>query len=88
MLHSLKQRRQYEYNIYPPPAEKRLQILRDYGEKGDRLVREKERQYITSISRSTARKLERSGKFPQRKSIGLKSCGWLLSDLLCWINER
>ncbi|MBJ8709296.1 AlpA family phage regulatory protein [Citrobacter freundii] len=72
----------------PPPAEKRLQILRDYGEKGDRLVREKERQYITSISRSTALKLERSGKFPQRKSIGLKSCGWLLSDLLCWINER
>jgi len=72
----------------PPPAEKRLQILRDYGEKGDRLVREKERQYITSISRSTAWKLEKSGKFPQRKSIGLKSCGWLLSDLLCWINER
>ncbi|MDR9948489.1 AlpA family phage regulatory protein [Enterobacter sichuanensis] len=72
----------------PPPAEKRLQILRDYGEKGDRLVREKERQYITSISRSTAWKLERSGQFPQRKSIGLKSCGWLLSDLLCWINER
>lgn len=72
----------------PPLAEKRLQILRDYGEKGDRLVREKERQYITSISRSTAWRLERSGKFPQRKSIGLKSCGWLLSDLLCWINER
>lgn len=72
----------------PPSAEKRLQILRDYGEKGDRLVREKERQYITSISRSTAWKLERSGKFPLRKSIGLKSCGWLLSDLLCWINER
>ncbi|HFD8276796.1 TPA: helix-turn-helix transcriptional regulator [Raoultella ornithinolytica] len=72
----------------PPPAEKRLQVLRDYGEKGDRLVREKERQYITSISRSTAWKLERSGQFPQRKSIGLKSCGWLLSDLLCWINER
>ncbi len=71
----------------PPPAEKRLQILRDYGEKGDRLVREKERQYITSISRSTAWKLERLGQFPQRKSIGLKSCGWLLSDLLCWINQ-
>ncbi|EKN5028742.1 AlpA family phage regulatory protein [Yersinia enterocolitica] len=72
----------------PPPADKRLQILRDYGEKGDRLVREKERLYITSISRSTAWKLERSGMFPLRKSIGLKSCGWLLSDLLCWINER
>ncbi|WP_250146118.1 helix-turn-helix transcriptional regulator [Escherichia coli] len=54
----------------------------------DRLVREKERQYITSVSRSTAWKLEQVGQFPLRKSIGLKSCGWLLSDLLCWINER
>ncbi|MEG6185613.1 AlpA family phage regulatory protein, partial [Enterobacter roggenkampii] len=47
-----------------------------------------ERQYITSVSRSTAWKLEQVGQFPLRKSIGLKSCGWLLSDLLCWINER
>ncbi|MGS3092713.1 transcriptional regulator, partial [Escherichia coli] len=28
------------------------------------------------------------GKFPPRKSIGKKSCGWLLSDLLCWIQTR
>ena len=66
-----------------PTPEERLKILRDYGEHGDR-----ERQRITSISRSTAWKLEQVGKFPQRKSIGLKSCGWLLSDLLCWINYR
>ncbi|MCA7215862.1 transcriptional regulator, partial [Escherichia coli] len=25
---------------------------------------------------------------PPRKSIGKKSCGWLLSDLLCWIQTR
>lgn len=68
--------------------EERLKILRDYGEQGDRLMRERERQRITSISRSTAWQLEQVGKFPQRKSIGLKSCGWLLSDLLCWINDR
>ena len=37
---------------YPTP-EQRLQVLRNYGEPHDRLVREKERQYITSISRST-----------------------------------
>ncbi|WP_033575778.1 helix-turn-helix transcriptional regulator [Dickeya chrysanthemi] len=71
-----------------PTPEQRLQVLRNYGEQGDRLVRERERQRITSISRSTAWKLEQVGKFPLRKSIGLKSCGWLLSDLLCWINER
>ncbi|EKN3345972.1 AlpA family transcriptional regulator [Yersinia ruckeri] len=74
--------------IIPPTPEQRLQILRDYGEKSDRLVREQERQRITSIARSTAWKLERAGKFPLRKVIGLKSCGWLLSDLLCWISAR
>lgn len=71
-----------------PTPEERLKILRSYGEQGERLVRERERQIITSISRSTAWKLEKAGKFPQRKSFGAKSCGWLLSDLLYWINER
>lgn len=33
--------------------EQRIKVLRDYGETCDRLVREKERQYITSISRLT-----------------------------------
>ncbi|EFC6021205.1 AlpA family phage regulatory protein, partial [Escherichia coli] len=54
----------------------------------DRLVREKERKEITSISRSQAWKLEREGNYPPRKTIGKKSCGWLLSDLLWWIQTR
>jgi predicted DNA-binding transcriptional regulator AlpA len=82
-----KTRRQYENNIQLSNINNACSI-KNYGEPHDRLVREKERQYITSISRSTAWKLEQVGKFPLRKSIGLKSCGWLLSDLLCWINER
>lgn len=44
-----------------PTADQRLQALQNYGEPSDRLVREKERQYITSISRSTAWKLEQIG---------------------------
>lgn len=71
-----------------PTPEQRLQALQSYGEPSDRLVRERERQYITSVSRSTAWKLERVGQFPLRKSIGPKSCAWLLSDLLCWISAR
>ena len=74
-------------SIIPTP-EQRLKILHVYGEKGDRLVREKERKYITTMSRSTAWKLEKAGKFPRRKSLGAKSCGWLLSDLLYWINKK
>ncbi|EAA2596418.1 AlpA family phage regulatory protein [Salmonella enterica] len=71
-----------------PTPEQRLQALQNYGETSDRLVRERERQRITSVSRSTAWKLERAGQFPLRKSIGPKSCAWLLSDLLCWISIR
>lgn len=41
-----------------PTPEERLKVLRNYGEQSERLVRERERQIITSISRSTAWKLE------------------------------
>ncbi|ELR2199713.1 AlpA family phage regulatory protein [Salmonella enterica] len=71
-----------------PTAQQRLQALQNYGEPSDRLVREQERKRITSIARSTAWKLEQAGKFPLRKAIGAKSCGWLLSDLLFWISVR
>lgn len=75
-------------NTHDPNFEIRLKLLKLYGEKHDRLVREPERKKITSISRTTAWKLEREGKFPKRKQLGPKSCAWLLSDLLIWINER
>ncbi|MCZ5540159.1 AlpA family phage regulatory protein, partial [Escherichia coli] len=52
-----------------------------------RLVREKERKKIKSISRSQDCKLESEGKLQTRKTIGKKSCGWLLSDLLWWISQ-
>jgi hypothetical protein len=35
-----------------PTPEQRLQALQNYGERSDRLVRERERQRITSVSRS------------------------------------
>ncbi|MCV5900350.1 AlpA family transcriptional regulator [Escherichia coli] len=72
----------------PLTDEQRLVILKAYGIEYDRLVREKERYEITSVSRTQAWKLEREGKFPPRKSIGKKSCGWLFSDLLWWIQTR
>ncbi|CZU56923.1 MULTISPECIES: helix-turn-helix transcriptional regulator [Enterobacteriaceae] len=64
------------------------EILALYGIQTDRLVREKERQQITSISRSQAWKLERAGLFPKRKQLGNSSCAWLLSDLLVWCYQN
>ena len=65
----------------------RKMILDMYGYDKDRLIREKERKEITSISRSQAWKLEQENRFPKRKSLGSSSCAWLLSDLLLWCHS-
>ncbi|PAV08863.1 transcriptional regulator [Arsenophonus sp. ENCA] len=70
-----------------PTPEERRSILAEYGEAYDRLIREKERQRITSISRTTAWILEKEGRFPARKALGSNSCAWLLSDLLLWVRN-
>ncbi|MGS0692306.1 AlpA family phage regulatory protein [Shewanella sp. 30m-9] len=54
----------------------------------DRMVKEKERKLITSVSRSEAFQLERKGLFPSRRKISNRSVGWLLSELLEWVKSR
>ena len=73
--------------IQVPTPEARRAILAEYGEQYDRLVREKDRKRITSISRTTAYNLEKVGRFPARKPLGRNSCAWLLSDLLLWVRN-
>ncbi|EEM1821193.1 AlpA family phage regulatory protein [Salmonella enterica subsp. enterica] len=65
----------------------RSDILKMYGET-ERLVREVERRRITGLSRSTVWRLEREGRFPQRKQTGKNSCAWRMSDLLLWMHEK
>lgn len=76
-----------QHQISTPTPESRRSILTEYGEQYDRLIREKERQRITSISRTTAYTLEKEGRFPARKALGRNSCAWLLSDLLLWVRN-
>lgn len=54
----------------------------------DRIVKEKERRLITSISRAEAFQLERKGMYPRRRRISNRSVGWLLSELLHWVKSR
>lgn len=51
-------------------------------------MREDERKFITSISRSQAWKLEQRGLFPKRVQLGTRSVAWRLSELLEWIDTR
>lgn len=58
----------------------------------DRLVREKERQLITQLSRTSAWNLERQGLFPRRRKLnpaaGGSSVCWLYSELMEFVNSR
>lgn len=54
----------------------------------DRIIREKERELMTSVSRSEAFQLERQGLFPLRRKLAGRSVGWLQSELLEWIKTR
>lgn len=54
----------------------------------DRIIREKERLRITSISRSQAYQLEKQGRFPKRITLGSRSVGWRLSEIIAWVDQR
>ena len=69
-----------------PTTEQRAEMLRIAGEH-ERLVRDGERQKITTISRSRTWELEREGRHPKRRKLGANSVAWLLSDLLWFIYQ-
>jgi len=54
----------------------------------DRIVKERERKQITSISASSAWRGEKTGTFPKRVRTGERSVGWKLSELLAWVESR
>jgi len=54
----------------------------------DRIVCEPERRSITGISATTAWRLEREGKFPRRVKRTEHRIGWMLSELMAWVESR
>jgi len=54
----------------------------------DRIIRVKETQSMTGLSRSTIYRYEKKGKFPKRISLGTNMTGWKLSEIQNWIAER
>lgn len=54
----------------------------------DRFIREPECHRISGLSRVTRWRLERSGKFPERRQISDNAVAWLLSEVLAWRDAR
>jgi predicted DNA-binding transcriptional regulator AlpA len=54
----------------------------------DRIIRAKEVQELTGLSRTTLWRFENKGEFPRRVSLGANTVGWKLSEVQNWIQER
>lgn len=54
----------------------------------ERIIRSKEVQEITGLSRTTIWRLERAGKFPARVALSSSIVGWRSSDIIQWIATR
>ncbi len=54
----------------------------------DRIIRSKEVQNKTGLSRTTIWRLERKGEFPARIPLSAGSVGWRLGEVEEWIKSR
>ena len=52
------------------------------------ILREPQVSVLTGLSRSTRWRLEREGKFPQKRQLSAKSVGWLASEVEEWVRTR
>ena len=52
----------------------------------DRIIRDKECEETTGLSRTTRWRQEREGKFPKRLQIGKQAIGWRESEIQEWID--
>jgi len=54
----------------------------------DRMLRSKEVEKMTGLSRSTLRRYEKKKQFPSRVFLGKSTVGWKLSEIQQWIESR
>ena len=54
----------------------------------DRILRANEVVCLTGLSRTTLWRLERSGDFPTRRRLSSFAVGWVLSEVLEWLESR
>ena len=54
----------------------------------DRLLRRRQVEEITSISRSSIYRLMQEGEFPRPVKIGPAAVRWRASDLTAWLESR
>lgn len=54
----------------------------------DQIIDRRKLHELVPYSDAHLLRLEKSGCFPRRVKLGANRVGWLLSEILSWINER
>lgn len=57
-------------------------------ENWDRILGWKEVRQLTGISRTQAWRLGRTGEFPRPRQLSENRVGWILSEVVTWIQTR
>ena len=57
-------------------------------EPGDRILRNRDLDVITGLSRTTRWRLEAAGQFPARRRLSKMAVGWLASEVEAWMNSN
>jgi prophage regulatory protein len=53
----------------------------------NKIIREPELLKLVGLSRTTLWRRERAGDFPRRRQLSSRSVGWVLSEVLQWIDQ-
>lgn len=54
----------------------------------DRIIREPECEAMTGLERTIRHRMELRDEFPKRRRLSERSVGWLLSEVVDWMNSR
>jgi len=62
--------------------------MKSVNENAYRILRRKQVEEVTGLSRSTLYKFIKEGLFPQPISLGSRAVGWIDSEVNLWVSNR
>lgn len=65
-------------------------VAEDYIEelaKKTRLIKRRDVQRLTGLTRAQIRRLEEEGNFPARRKLGDRAVGWMLVEVVDWVKS-
>ena len=74
--------------LIPTGTSRRPEVGEEVKKMGDRLLRRREVERITGLSRSSVYRLMQDGEFPRPVRVGPAAVRWRESDITAWLESR